>query len=118
VRLELARATRIRPAPLASVVVVVEYDSACHLEDLVAERWRGLRPGTVVLVANYGAADGMVAITARAAVPEALERLRGYTRRRGLDAARSRQLVGPARPPRRGGDAGSPGSARATAPSS
>ncbi|MCU1278686.1 MAG: hypothetical protein JWM53_2232, partial [bacterium] len=57
-------------------VVVVEYDSACHLEDLVAERWRGLRPGTVVLVANHGAADGVVAISARAAVPEALDRLR------------------------------------------
>ncbi|HEX6837201.1 MAG TPA: hypothetical protein VF334_11545, partial [Polyangia bacterium] len=57
-------------------VVVVEYDSACRLEDLVAARWRGLRPGTVVLVANHGAVDGMVAVTARAAVREALDRLR------------------------------------------
>ena len=72
VRAELARATRIRPRP-GFGVVVVEYDSACHLEDLVAERWRGLRPGTVVLVANHGAGDGMVAITARSAVPEAVE---------------------------------------------
>ncbi|MGZ3430028.1 MAG: hypothetical protein ACXVCV_25430, partial [Polyangia bacterium] len=76
VRAELTRATRIRPRP-GFGVVVVEYESACHLEDLVAERWRGLRPGTVVLVANHGAGDGQVAVTARAAVPEALERLRG-----------------------------------------
>jgi hypothetical protein len=75
VRAELARTTRLRPRP-GFGVVVVEYESACHLEDLVAERWRGLRPGTVVLVANHGAADGMVAITARSAVPEALDRLR------------------------------------------
>jgi hypothetical protein len=72
---ELARATRVRPRP-GFGVVVVEYESACHLEDLVAERWRGLRAGTVVLVANHGAVDGMVAVTARAAVREALDRLR------------------------------------------
>jgi hypothetical protein len=75
VRAELARATRVRPRP-GFGVVVVEYDSACHLEDLVAERWRGLRAGTVVLVANHGVADGMVAVTARAAVHEAIDRLR------------------------------------------
>lgn len=72
VRAELARAARIRPRP-GFGVVVVEYDSRCHLEDLVAARWRGLRPGTVVLVANHGAADGMVAVTARSAVPEAVQ---------------------------------------------
>ena len=75
VRAELSRATRLRPRP-GFGVVVVEYDSACRLEDLVAERWRGLRPGTVVLVANHGAADGMVAVTAKAALSEALDRLR------------------------------------------
>ena len=72
---ELARATRVRPRA-GFGVVVVEYDSACRLEDLVAERWRGLRPGTVVLVANHGAVEGAVAVTARAAVREALDRLR------------------------------------------
>ncbi len=71
VRVELARATLIRPRP-GFGVVVVEYASACHIEDLVAERWRGLRPGTVVLVANHGAADGMVTVTARAAAPKAI----------------------------------------------
>ena len=75
VHAELARATRVRPRP-GFGVVVIEYESACHLEDLVAERWRGLRAGTVVLVANHGAVDGMVAVTARAAVREALDRLR------------------------------------------
>jgi hypothetical protein len=75
VRAELARATRVRPRP-GFGVVVVEYESACRLEDLVAARWRGLRPGTVVLVANHGAVEGMVAVTARAAVREALDRLR------------------------------------------
>ena len=73
---ELARASRIRPRP-GFGVVVVEYESPCQLEDLVAARWRGLRPGIAVLVANHGAVDGRVALTARAAVPEALERLRG-----------------------------------------
>jgi len=72
---ELARASRVRPRP-GFGVVVVEYDSACRIEDLVAERWRGLRPGTVVLVANFGAVEGAVAVTARAAVREALDRLR------------------------------------------
>ena len=76
VHAELARATRLRPRP-GFGVVVIEYDSACRLEDRVAERWRGLRPGTVVLVANHGAAAGLVAVAARAAVPEALDRLRG-----------------------------------------
>jgi hypothetical protein len=75
VHAELARATRIVPRP-GFGVVVVEYDSACRLEDRVAERWRGLRPGTVVLVANHGLAGGLVAVTARAAVREALDRLR------------------------------------------
>jgi hypothetical protein len=75
VQAELARAARIRPRA-GFGVVVVEYESACRLEDLVAARWRGLRPGTAVLVANHGAVDGQVAVTARAAVPEALDRLR------------------------------------------
>jgi hypothetical protein len=75
VRSELVRAASIRPQA-GFGVVVVEYSSACSVEDLVAARWRGLRPGTAVLVANHGAVDGMVAVTARAAVPEALERLR------------------------------------------
>jgi hypothetical protein len=72
VRAELMRTTRLRPRP-GFGVVVVEYDSACHVEDLVAERWRGLRPGTVVLVANHGAGAGLVALTARAALPEAVD---------------------------------------------
>jgi hypothetical protein len=75
VRSELMRAAAIRPQA-GFGVVVVEYSSACSVEDLVAARWRGLRPGTAVLVANHGAVDGLVAVTARAAVPEALERLR------------------------------------------
>jgi hypothetical protein len=75
VHAELSRATRVRPRP-GFGVVVVEYESACRLEDRVAERWRGLRPGTVVLVANHGVVDGHVAVTARAAVREALDRLR------------------------------------------
>ncbi len=72
VHAELARTTRLRPRP-GFGVVVVEYDSACHLEDLVAARWRGLRAGTVVLVANHGAVDGSVAVTARAAVRESVD---------------------------------------------
>lgn len=75
VRVELTRANRIRPRP-GFGVVVVEYESRCHLEDLVAERWRGLRPGTVVLVGNHGCVDGQVAVAARCAVSEALDRLR------------------------------------------
>jgi hypothetical protein len=75
VHAELARAVHLKPRP-GFGVVVVEYDSACRLEDRVAERWRGLRPGTVVLVANHGLVDGHVAVTARAAVREALDRLR------------------------------------------
>jgi hypothetical protein len=75
VRHEVARASRIRPRP-GFGVVVVEYDSPCHIEDLVAERWRGLRPGTVVLVANHGCVDGHVAVAAKCAVSEALDRLR------------------------------------------
>ncbi len=43
---------------------------------LVAERWRGLRPGTVVRVGNHGCVDGQVAVAARCAVSEALDRLR------------------------------------------
>ncbi|HEY2748192.1 MAG TPA: hypothetical protein VGL86_26400 [Polyangia bacterium] len=72
VHAELARAARVRPRP-GFGVVVVEYDSACHLEDLVALRWRGLRAGTVVLVANHGAVAGSVAVTARAAPRESFE---------------------------------------------
>ena len=72
---EVARTSRVRPRP-GYGVVVVEYGSACRIEDVVAERWRGLRPGTVVLVANHGAVAGAVAVTARAAVREALDRLR------------------------------------------
>jgi len=75
VHAELARAIHLKPRP-GFGVVVVEYDSACRLEDRVAERWRGLRPGTVVLVANHGLVAGHVAVTARAAVREALDRLR------------------------------------------
>ena len=86
---------RVRPRP-GFGVVVVEYDSACRLEDLVAERWRGLRPGTVVLVANHGAVEGAVAVTAKAAVREAvdgcLEPPALRARRRRHDAARSRDL--------------------------
>src|SRR5262249_12390392 len=74
VRIELTRASRIRPRP-GFGVIVVEYDSPCHVEDLVAERWRGLRPGTIVLVANSGCVDGMVAVVAKCAVSEALDRL-------------------------------------------
>ncbi|HEX6836520.1 MAG TPA: hypothetical protein VF334_08095 [Polyangia bacterium] len=69
---EVARATRVRPRP-GFGVVVVEYDSTCRIEDVVAERWRGLRPGTVVLVANHGAVAGAVAVTARAAIREAVD---------------------------------------------
>jgi hypothetical protein len=76
VRSELNRAARIRPRP-GFGAVVVEYESRCYLEDLVAARWRGLRPGTAVLVANWGGVDNMVAVTARSAAPEALDRLRG-----------------------------------------
>jgi hypothetical protein len=76
VRAELNRAARIRPRP-GFGAVVVEYESRCYLEDLVAARWRGLRPGTAVLVANWGGVDNMVAVTARSAAPEALDRLRG-----------------------------------------
>lgn len=76
VRVELARAIRLPPRPGFGVVVAVEYDSRCHLEDLVAERWRGLRPGTVVLVGNHGCVEGHVAVAAKCAVSEALDRLR------------------------------------------
>lgn len=92
---ELARAARIRPRA-GFGVVVVEYESACRLEDLVAARWRGLRPGTAVLVANHGAVDGMVAVTARAAAPEALDRLRATLRDEGttlLDPVTWAQLL-------------------------
>ncbi|MDB4971364.1 MAG: hypothetical protein JWN44_7053 [Myxococcales bacterium] len=75
VRSELARASRIRPRP-GFGAIVVEYESRCYLEDLVAARWRGLRPGTAVLVANWGGVDGVVSVTARAVIPEALDRLR------------------------------------------
>src|SRR5207302_2936739 len=40
VRAELMRAARIRPRP-GFGAVVVEYESRCYLEDLVAARWRG-----------------------------------------------------------------------------
>lgn len=74
VRQQAALACRL--APRAGFgVLVVEYDSPCRIEDLVAQRWRGLRPGTVVIVANHGGVAGHVAVTARAALPEALERL-------------------------------------------
>ena len=76
---ELARATRVRPRP-GFGVVVVEYDSACHLEDLVAARWRGLRAGTVVLVANHGAVDGCVAVTAKSTMRESVEARLGSLR--------------------------------------
>ena len=79
VRSELARAVRVRPRP-GFGVVVVEYDSACRLEDLVAARWRGLRAGTVVLVANHGAVDGSVAVTAKAAMRESVEARLGSLR--------------------------------------
>ena len=69
---EVARTSRVRPRP-GFGVVVVEYDSACRIEDLVAERWRGLRPGTVVLVANHGAVAGAVAVTAKAAIRDAVD---------------------------------------------
>jgi hypothetical protein len=74
VRQQTARAAHLRPRG-GFGVLVVEYDSPCRIEDLVAQRWRGLRPGTAVLVANHGGVAGRVAITARAALPEALERL-------------------------------------------
>ena len=69
---EASRAARVRPRA-GFGVLVVEYESACRIEDLVAERWRGLRPGTVVLVANHGAVAGAVAVTARCAVREAVD---------------------------------------------
>jgi hypothetical protein len=75
VHAELVRAAGTRPRP-GYGVLVVEYDSPCHVEDLVAARWRGVRPGTAVLVANHGVVADMVAVTARAAASESLERLR------------------------------------------
>jgi hypothetical protein len=74
VRQQTARASRLSPRAGLGVLVV-EYDSPCRIEDLVAQRWRGLRPGVAVLVANHGGVAGQVAVTARAALPEALERL-------------------------------------------
>ncbi|HWE29288.1 MAG TPA: hypothetical protein VHB97_14865 [Polyangia bacterium] len=74
VRQQAALACRLRPRA-GFGVLVVEYDSPCRIEDLDAQRWRGLRPGTAVLVANHGGVAGHVAVTARAALPEALERL-------------------------------------------
>jgi hypothetical protein len=61
VRAELQRCARIRPRP-GLCTIVVEYASECRVEDLVAACWRGLRPGTSVLVANYGAVAGRVCI--------------------------------------------------------
>ncbi len=74
VRQQAALACKLSPRA-GFGVIVVEYDSPCRIEDLVARRWRGLRPGTAVLVANHGGVAGQVAVTARAALPEALERL-------------------------------------------
>jgi hypothetical protein len=72
---ELVRAAHLRPRP-GHAAVVIEYDSACRVEDLVAQRWRGLRPGTAVIVANHGWVEGRVAVVARSASPDALEPLR------------------------------------------
>ncbi len=77
VRTELTRAAALRPRA-GFGVLVVEYASPCRIEDLVAARWRGLRPGTAVLVANHGLVAGDVAVTTRAAAPEALERLQQF----------------------------------------
>ena len=74
VRQQTALACKLTPRA-GFGVLVVEYDSPCRIEDLVAQRWRGLRPGTAVLVANHGGVAGHVAVAARAALPEALERL-------------------------------------------
>jgi hypothetical protein len=61
VRAELQRVARIRPRP-GLCTLVVEYDSECRVEDLVAACWRGLRPGTSILVANHGAVAGKVCL--------------------------------------------------------
>jgi hypothetical protein len=81
VRAELQRVARIRPRP-GLCALVVEYDSECRVEDLVAACWRGLRPGTSVLVANHGAVagkvcvfDGETTLVDRDAWAERLERL-------------------------------------------
>jgi hypothetical protein len=75
VQSELARALRVH-ARAGRNVVLLEYESRCRIEDLVGARWPGMRPGTVVLVANPGAVEGMVSLHARAAAPEAIEVLR------------------------------------------
>jgi hypothetical protein len=76
VHAEAARAAATRPiAATGGQLLVVEYASPCRIEELVAERWRGLRPGTAVLVAGHHPTDGQVTLLARAAAPEALERL-------------------------------------------
>jgi hypothetical protein len=72
---ELGQATRVRPRAGHAAVLVVEYDSACRLEDWVAARWRGLKAGTVVLVANHGWVEGRVAVVARCGSPETLAQL-------------------------------------------
>jgi hypothetical protein len=72
---ELSQAARVHPRAGHAAVLVVEYDSACRIEDWVAARWRGLKAGTVVLVANHGWVEGRVAVVARCASPEALAQL-------------------------------------------
>lgn len=67
VRAELARVARVRPRP-GFCSLVVEYESDCRVEDLVAACWRGLRPGTSVLVANHGAVDGGISVFADGAM--------------------------------------------------
>jgi hypothetical protein len=86
VTVELAKATRLRPRA-GRGVVVVEYDSACHLEDMVAARWRGLRPGTAIVAANHSWIEGRVALVARSAAPESLDRLTAFLRAPGSDAS-------------------------------
>lgn len=66
VQSELDRALQVRPR-VGRGVVVVEFDSPCRLEDLVATRQRGLPPGTAVLAANHGAIEGQVTVAARRA---------------------------------------------------
>jgi hypothetical protein len=75
VRAEAVRASHLRPRA-GGGVLVVEYDSPCRVEDLVAERWRRLRAGTVVLAANHGVVADRVCVAARAATSEALDPLR------------------------------------------
>jgi hypothetical protein len=79
VHAETARAGATRPiAASGGRLLVIEYVSPCRIEELVAARWRGLRPGTAIIVAGHHPTRGEVTLVARAAAPEALEPLGLY----------------------------------------